>query len=60
MLKVITKHEEFLMVLQQLCLFENNEVCFLTLNTIIKLCQLEKDGHKFLVCFARTTVLCSS
>lgn len=52
-LNIIKKHKEFLCVLQNLCLFENNEVCFLTFNTIINLCQFEKEktqeDHKFSV-----------
>lgn len=63
-LKIIKKHKTFLYVLQNLCLFENNEVCFLTFNVMIKLCQFEKEeteeNHKFLVWFARTIIICDS
>lgn len=63
-LNIIKKHKKFLHALQNLCLSENNEVCFLSFNMMIKLCQFEKeetkDDHKFLVWFARTTVLCDS
>lgn len=63
-LNIIKKHKEFLCILQNLCLFENNEVCFLTLNVIIKLCQFEKEetkvDDKFLVWIACTSLLCIS
>lgn len=48
-------HNGFLNILENLCLSENNKVCFLVFNIIIKLCQLEKEEtkreQKLLVCF---------
>lgn len=40
---MIKKQQKFLSVLQNLCLSENNNVCFLTYKTIIQLCQIEKE-----------------
>lgn len=54
-LNTVKTHNGFLNVLENLSLSENNTVCFLVFNTIIKLCKLEKQEikreHKLLVCF---------
>lgn len=54
-LNTVKTHNGFLSVLENLSLSENNTVCFLVFNTIIKLCQLEKEEtkreQKLLVCF---------
>lgn len=39
----IKKNKDFLNVLENLCLSKNNNICFLAINTIIQLCQLEQD-----------------
>lgn len=44
-LVTIKKHKDFLCVLQNLCLAENNEVCFFTFKIIIKLSQLEEKSR---------------
>lgn len=52
-LNTIKKNKDFLCVLENLCLSENNNICFLAINTLIQLCQLEQEEtnmeHKLLV-----------
>ncbi|XP_015364062.1 PREDICTED: uncharacterized protein LOC107161944 [Diuraphis noxia] len=42
-LNTIKKNKDFLYVLENLCLSKNNKICFLAINTIIQLCQLEQE-----------------
>lgn len=52
-LNTIKKNKDFLCVLENLCLSKNNNICFLAINTLIQLCQLEQEEtnmeHKLLV-----------
>jgi len=52
-LNTIKKNKDFLYVLENLCLSKNNNICFLAINTLIQLCQLEQEEtnmeHKLLV-----------
>ncbi|XP_026814662.1 uncharacterized protein LOC113554813 [Rhopalosiphum maidis] len=51
-LNTIKKNKNFLYALENLCLSKNNNICFLAINTVIQLCQLEQEEtnmeHKLL------------
>uniref|UniRef100_A0A2S2PIK9 Uncharacterized protein n=1 Tax=Schizaphis graminum TaxID=13262 RepID=A0A2S2PIK9_SCHGA len=51
-LNTIKKNKDFLYALENLCLSKNNNICFLAINTVIQLCQLEQEEtnmeHKLL------------
>ncbi|CAI6349302.1 unnamed protein product [Macrosiphum euphorbiae] len=51
-LNTIKKNKDFLYVLESLCLSKNNNICFLSINTLVQLCHLEQEEtnmkHKLL------------